>query len=458
MSEPSCWSGQASPHRLAEALSVLLPLLPLEARARAACVCRAWRAATSHPALWEELSFERFALRVNDATLSQLCARAGAALRTLTLDSDACKRTAFRDGFFTPNGLLAALRDGGCTGLRRLNLPVSKVWFEREQELTAEVAQELAAACPALQHAACEVHCSLSEAVAVSTELPGPLTLHCQGDNCLDDSHGDFMQLAECMRDKANVVSLKLLSSHVGNAGAAQLAECLRVNAVLTSLDLEDSGIEPAGAMQLAECLRVNATLKSLGLKDNFLGEAAATQLAESLRVNATLTSLNLACTAIGAAGAMRLIECLRVNATLTSLNLRRAGIAAEGTARLAACLRINTTLRSLDLTENNIGAAGATQLADSLRVNASLTRLNLRETEMGIEGTTQLALCLRVNTTLTYLDLSGNYVDQETLVESMRSNTTLRGLELKDCGLGDYNDYAVELLREACPRCTFYM
>ena len=44
LSAVSRWSGHASPHELAQALSLLLPLLPQDCRARAACVCRAWRA------------------------------------------------------------------------------------------------------------------------------------------------------------------------------------------------------------------------------------------------------------------------------------------------------------------------------------------------------------------------------------------------------------------------------
>ena len=68
--------GSALPH---EALVLMLPLLPLDARARAACVCRAWRAATAHSGLWEALSFERCAARVSNATLASLCARGGRA-------------------------------------------------------------------------------------------------------------------------------------------------------------------------------------------------------------------------------------------------------------------------------------------------------------------------------------------------------------------------------------------
>ena len=116
MSAASRWSGHASPHELAEALSLILPLLPLDARARAACVNPAWRVAAVHPALWEELSFEGCTARVDDATLAALCARAAAALRTLDLEGDACARV-------TGKGMLTALQGGGCTGLRRLSTP-----------------------------------------------------------------------------------------------------------------------------------------------------------------------------------------------------------------------------------------------------------------------------------------------------------------------------------------------
>ena len=138
-----------------EALSFLLPLLPLDDRARAACVSRPWRAAAAHPSLWKHLSFEGCAFEVDDTTLTQLCARAGAALRTLDLDASACTRV-------TGAGLVAALRSGGCGGLRCL-CALDASWTKRFQ-LSAEEAQQLAAACPALQHAARSVRCSLSDA------------------------------------------------------------------------------------------------------------------------------------------------------------------------------------------------------------------------------------------------------------------------------------------------------
>ena len=122
----------------AEVLPLLLPLLPLDSRARASCVCRAWR--TMFPPPREELSFERCTARLDNATLALLCARSGDALRTLCLDAHACTRI---DG----SGLVAALRDGGCVGLLRLDAPTERrPW---QQTLPARLVRELTAACPA---------------------------------------------------------------------------------------------------------------------------------------------------------------------------------------------------------------------------------------------------------------------------------------------------------------------
>ena len=336
--------GNTAPHKVAEALLVLLLTLPLDVRARVACVCRAWRAAAAHPLLWEELSFDGCRALVGNATLASLCARAGAALRTLSLEVEACSRV-------TAAGVLAALRDGGCTGLLRLNGPCTQN-PAAEHLLTPETAQLLAAACPKLQRTACAVRCGNTDASAVLAALPGLVTLVCEKAD--DDDDTDVTQLAECLRVNATLTSLDLshmdMWQNIGDVGATQLAECLRINATLTSLKLGSNGIGDEGAAQLAECLRANATLTSLNLSSNKIDDKGATQLAKSLRVNATLTSLSLSENNIGAEGATQLAESLRVNATLTSLDLRYTYIGDEGATRLAECLRVNATLTSLYL------------------------------------------------------------------------------------------------------------
>jgi hypothetical protein len=118
------WSGDACAHDLALVLSLVLPQLPLDARASAACVRRAWRTAT-------------------------------ASLRSLRLDTcTGCRVHGL--------GVLAALRGGGCTGVRHLHLtePTASPFFgvgSCHHALSARQALKVAAACP-LNTAALGVH------------------------------------------------------------------------------------------------------------------------------------------------------------------------------------------------------------------------------------------------------------------------------------------------------------
>ena len=203
-----------------------------------------------------------------------------------------------------------------------------------ENALTAEMVQELAIACPLLQRAACFVWCGVPEAAAVTTVLPGPLSLEIY---TLDGDADYLIQLVEVLRGNAALASLDLSYNDIGDAGAAQLAESLRVNGTLTSLELWETNIGDAGATQLAESLRVNATLTSLDLSCNRIGDAGAAQLAGSLRINTALTSLDLSCNRIGDAGAAQLAESLRVNAALRLLRTGTNSISDAGNRALQA-------------------------------------------------------------------------------------------------------------------------
>ena len=401
----SRWGGESC-DELALALSLLLRVCPLESRARAACVCRAWRAAAAHPDLWQELRVERGLRTVTPATLASLCARAGAGLRTLSLHAYTCSAITTAD-------LLAALRGGGCTGTGHLS---ATAWF------TAEQAQQLAAACPMLRHSACKIECSLAEAAAAWTALPGPLTVKCRA-----QGEADAALLAQCLRDNASVTALTL-NDHIGVAGATQLAACLRTNTTLTSLHLAGSG----------------------------LGDEGAAQLAQGLGVNTTLTSLRLIFCGFGVAGATRLAECLRVNKTLSLLHLSLISIGDEGAAQLAEGLRVNTTLKTLSLVLNEIGAAGISQLAECLRGNTGLTTFHTVGNNIGNAGVTQLAACLRVNTTVTTLVLQNTHMDDAgamQLADYLRATTTLTSVRFCDHTVGDVGKRA---LQEACPpQCT---
>ena len=479
---PTCWGCDSAD--LASALSLLLPLLPLDDRARAACVSNAWRSAAAQPALWAELDFERCAVTtyVQDDTLAALCARAGPALRSLRLDVETCEEV-------TSVGIVTALRDGGCVGVRRLSLrsDPSKHNFGR-QGLTPASAAALAAACPLLEQAACAVTGVEAEAkdlAEAARALPGPLSLGLNGDESVVSSDDEqlralllravvSLQLSECNIDDAGAVALAQalhanttlteLSLHgdvmtIGDVGCASLATMLRVNRTLTRLVLPDSthGSGAAAGFAIGEALRVNTTLTDLALSSLCFFEEGAAALVSALRVNTTLKSL----TFFGNGGAgiadvdvAELGAALRVNAALTTLSLVGNGIGVEGAASLGAALRVNATLTFVNLAFNRIADEGAAALADALRVNATLKTLDISSNDIGALGAAALGEALRVNAALTALVLGGNMDEEDlddddmvgvgiqddgavALAGALRVNTALASLELRRNGIG---------------------
>lgn len=67
----------------------VLTRLPVDAKAHAACVCRAWDAALREPSLWQDLDLSSSSgvlYRTSVAMLEAAAARAGGSLRTLIVD------------------------------------------------------------------------------------------------------------------------------------------------------------------------------------------------------------------------------------------------------------------------------------------------------------------------------------------------------------------------------------
>jgi len=353
------------------ALAHVMRLLPADACARAACVCRSWRDAAADPAQLAALWFDDSSVgKLNDKALARLCVRAGAALRELRLESPACHRV-------TATGVIAALNSGGCAGVQRLTFPTRDRVISNDLNsagVNAEQAQQLAAACPALEHAACLVRCARPEDVATACSLlSGPLALVVRW-------QGDTARAA--MRLPAQMAELLIFDCDVDAAAVAASCEALRTNTTLKTLKLWGVLLGEAGGAALGEALRTNTTLTTLevssyGIRDNAICDAGAAAVANALRTNATLTSLCLFANNIGDTGAAALAEALRANATLTKLDLSYNSVGDVGATALGDVLRTNTTLTTLDLNDNEFGDAGAAVLGEAVRMNTTLTMLN---------------------------------------------------------------------------------
>lgn len=146
-----------------------LSFLPLVERVRCGLVARSWKALLADPVFWAELRFDGAAEgSVGNATLMQLCRRAGAGLRALDVASVACIKLTFNDVLRA----LSSARAGRA-------LPALRVWAPSSpaQGLsisTTEAVTMLRAACPALTELAAEVAGDPERVTAILRALPAP--------------------------------------------------------------------------------------------------------------------------------------------------------------------------------------------------------------------------------------------------------------------------------------------
>ena len=419
------WAGELPRGILSQALS----LLPTDCRVRASGVCCAWRDAAANPSLWREIWFStslpawRHSFVLRDADVARLCARAGAALRVLRLDSDTCSNV-------TATGVVTALRDGGCSAVQRVVFP--QLADPADDSLTMEQAQQLVAACPALEGCARAVRCGSQEDVAaVCALLPGPVSLAIDGD--------EPVAAWAALKVPARLTQLYIESCWVEEAS---LREALRPNTTLTTLWLSGCGINDVKAAALSGALQTNNTLTALNLAENQIGEAGAAALAEALSVNRTLSELCLGPSVIGDAGGAALGQALVANTALKTLGLRMCYLGDASAAALSQALRANTcVLSTLDLQSNDIGAAGAAALGEALHVNTRLTELQLCYNAIGDAGAASIGDALRVNATLKTLSINFNNIGElgvAALERGVRRNTTLEQFDVDDYNYRD--------------------
>jgi len=424
--DKTAWSDRVS--RLSDdAAFLVLPLLSLDGRARAACVRKAWRAAAAEPSLWAELDFRNCGVRFGDVEqLAALCARAGAALRTLHVDTGLCR------DLNDAGAIVAALRDGSCTRVRRVFMRLGN-----NSPLTPALVAQLVAACPELERTSLQVSCtSFAEAAQAVALLPGPLELRVQNERASEREES----LRRLLSD--SVFELDLRDCRLGQAAeTAALFGTLPTNDTLAWLYLSNNDVGDHGAVALGEALRVNRTLKFLYADANSISTTGALALSEALRMNKTLLLLSLTGNEIDSVGMTALAEALCLNSALQTLDIQSNHIGSDGAVALAEVLRVNETLMELGIGNNCIDDDGVDALCEALFENSTLTKLVLCCNDFGYEGVAALGAVLRVNETLWWLDAQYNDIGDDgaaALGQALRTNRSLAVLELGHSGISD--------------------
>lgn len=223
----------------------------------------------------------------------------------------------------------------------------------------------------------------------------------------------DFIfSFSKALAANSSLTNLSLISSAIGDSGAASISQILKDNSSLTDLNLRFNDICASGAASLAEALEANSSLTTLNLCGNKIGNTGAAPLSQALKASRSLTHLNLSGNKIGASGMALLSRALKANSSLTDLDLSYNEIGAKGATLLAMSLNFKSSLTHLNLRCNNIGAKGAKALSQALQAKSSLTHLNLMSNSIGDDGAVSLFNAVAVNSSLKSLDLCSNGID----------------------------------------------
>lgn len=209
--------------------------------------------------------------------------------------------------------------------------------------------------------------------------------------------------------------------------------------------------MQMADGASLVECIRLSTCLVSLSLPCNLLDDDLLKMLLSGLVANKTLRELDLSHNRVGDQGARRLAKYLLRTDVLAKLDLGDNIIRYEGSRCIGQALRTNTSLQVLSLKHNRLDDGSGAKLFNDLQQNHGLTDLNLSANQLASRTVTKLAELLDSECVIEVLDISCNKLfdneaedvvrddmlrNLEGLRASLNSNSTLRNIDLRSCGL----------------------
>jgi hypothetical protein len=361
-------------------LRVLFLALPVDARARAACVCRSWRAFLADPSLWQVLDLtpaggvaaERLTLNL----IRGASRRAAGQLRSFSLNH------AFVPNFFDmPEWLVNLVWSDGAQ-LQQVNtdLALNVAQLDRVfaaaprlQVLNASVSDTCAALIPVLRNDAPYGPLRIS---ALSVGAPGFL-----GNGPVDPADMLALAAAVAAHESLKDLSIRGLQFAPGLKALVDVAAERRVS----SLSINDCALDADTVPALARLLQ-RGSLTRLTVSCNGFPSAqeeSVPVLSAALRSCRTLTHLLLMLVPLHGATHRTVTELLDAAASLPALSeldlsdSRLQDTTAFGRT-LGALLAANLpSLRTLRVTACGLGDEGVGPLLDGLAANTHLRELN---------------------------------------------------------------------------------
>jgi hypothetical protein len=355
-------------------LRVIMLALPADARARAACVCRSWRAFVADPSLWLQLDLTPAggvaAERVTENLARGAVARAAGHLRVLSLCYGALRAL----------NVLAVIESNGAE-LQQVNTM---------DTLSVEQLAAVLAAAPRLQVLNARVAGECTELLPVVRNDPpfGPLRVRELGVFVAgeDPKATDVLALAAALATHVALDSLFLMDVNF-SAGLNALVDAAAERRV-SSLTLRRGCIMDADSLPALARLLQRSSLTTLVVTSPGFPHAQQASMpvfCAALRACRTLVYLGLQLRLPDGASLLVVTELLGAVATLPALTmLELTGSHVQDTAAfgylLGALLAANRpNLRILHVDECRLGDEGMAPLLDGLATNTHLCKLDCR-------------------------------------------------------------------------------
>jgi hypothetical protein len=389
----------------------IFSLLPADARARAACVCRGWCHVLLERSLWTRLDLSPssgVAVRVTDAVLAGAVSKARGQLAAL--DVSGCVYVSFDALLAVVHANSGALREL-CVGSCELDSP---------QTLTADRVERLLQAAPQLVACRADVFGSVfvADARRLLCNAPPFQTLRlralCVDFPVNDADEASVLELVADMAAHATLTRVELWNAPLHTPAALDVVVDAALAGQFVSLHFVYCRLSPASGPALVRLLG-SGTLTELLIceaMEQLLDGPSAAPLCAALRANSTLTALYLHNVDVwrDADVAVALLGALTGHSSLHALGLVNCHVGAAHNpgagAALGALVAANApALTELDVEDSLLGDAGLRRLFEALPRNTHLRTLNVSHTATSAAFAADVLLpAVRANTSLTTL------------------------------------------------------
>lgn len=409
-------------------VALVTAVLPADARARCACVCRAWRLALAHPAYWGELDLTRAGgvtcACINPSVVLAALAARLEPLRVLRVEAVVARGRHAHGLDHALGGVLDLVHSGRAPALCQLHVAGAAELDERGA--AGRTLRALLVVGHALAVELEELECSGGDAGSLLA-LPRLRVRHVHWLGLRDAAL--FGALAG--HDSLQALTLQSVGAVEGGDPALARVLDLVLERRLVALRVDNLRLAADSAPHLARLLRDGGWLRRLSLQFAApLDAASRAALADALRANATLRELRLVCAGLWHGGASDVCAALEGHPSLACFasfesDLPHAAAMDEALARLLAANAAALTSLKLEVDVPHTSAPGLPRLFAALADNRQLRSLEVR----GVAGDAPFL--------------------RDELLRGVRANASLRDLCVR-CGPSTLHEDARAALQDA--------